>query len=405
MLKSSVLLCKYFKVLFNLLLIICVFDPADLVFRLKMPLFILCLFVFLLDYKNLKINKYPKTIFLINIIFLLIPIISLSFYFIDNLALPENGFNLYKGYLLVILSILLFHFNLNCIKSFSIILNFLSFLIILVYFIVKTFPEYYNIIYLWGLKYQIFLIGERVYDIELEGIWSIYFVTSPLLVIPIAYYTNSYVNNNSFKVLLILFLNIFAMFIAGTRNNMFTSILVPFLIFLYYSKKKNIFIFFSLIGLFAFIYLNIDTITAMFSLNEPSNATKYGLLGDYYNIFNSPRNLLIGQGFGANYFWESRGKFDFVTELTYLEIIRNFGLILGFILLICIFYPIIYAIKNKKNYYIFYLLVAYSFYLFMSANNPIFFMSMGMLFFPIVLSNTFMHFNEDKTHSNLYNFK
>ena len=55
------------------------------------------------------------------------------------------------------------------------------------------------------------------------------------------------------------------------------------------------------------------------------------MVDDYRNIFSNPINLTIGQGIGSNHYWISRGKFDYITELTYLEIFRSYGLFFGFI--------------------------------------------------------------------------
>jgi hypothetical protein len=373
----------------NCLFVSLVFDPGDLVLGLKIPLFGICAVMLILDLLLNRKFALPINLLYINFVVLTIPIVSFMIYLIRNGSIPFNGLDLYKGYIIVTLSILLFHFKYSPIVALSNVLTVLSSFIILIYFLVLVFPELYNGIYIWGLNYQVFLIGERSYDAEIDSMWSIYFVTSPLLVIPIAYFSDLYHKVKSKYVLVLMIINVIAMFLAGTRNNMFVSILLPISLFYFYSRRKLVYFVFGFFLLFLVIYLNSDLLRAMFSLSEPSNETKFGLIDDYLRVFSEPSTLFLGQGLGSSIFWESRGKADFVTELTYLEIYRNFGFIMGSLLILVVFVPIGFIFVKKYRNLLFFLLISYFFYLVMAATNPIFFMSMGMIFFPVVLFELF----------------
>ena len=367
-----------FKFFFFLLLAICVFDPADKLFNLKSPLFILCFLFFILDYLGSKRKRFPKSLIIINLFLIFIPLISIFLYFIQHLTLPSAGFDLFKSHILIVVSIFLYYYKLDVIKPFSIILLFLSLFIILVYLIVTIFPESYNLIYVWGLNYQIFLIGERSYSIDTESLWSIYFVTSPMLVIPIAYFTSKYFEKKNNLYLFLSIINVFAMFIAGTRNNMLVSLLLPLILFYKYSKNKLPILLISFFSIFFILINYAGLLKSMLSFEEASNSTKIGLIDDYRNIFSNPINLAIGQGIG-----------------TYLEIFRSYGLFLGFIILLIIFYPV-YILFYKKMSNEFSILISYILYMVMAATNPIYFMSMGMLFFPIVLSIIFINHRKNQ---------
>jgi hypothetical protein len=184
------------------------------------------------------------------------------------------------------------------------------------------------------------------------------------------------------------------MFIAGTRNNMLVSLLLPLILFYKYSKNKLPILLISLSLIFLILINYAGLLKSMLSFEEASNSTKIGLIDDYRNIFSNPINLAIGQGIGSNNYWISRGKFDYITELTYLEIFRSYGLFLGFIILIIIFYPI-YILFYKKRSNDSSILTAYFLYMVMAATNPIYFMSMGMLFLPIVLSMIFINYRKN----------
>lgn len=386
---------NYFKYIFTFFLFICIFDPADKLFRLKTPVFLTCSILFLFDIINTpKTSYFPKFLILINTLLLLIPLFSIFICFVLNSSFPETGFDLFKAYILIFISIYLYYFKLNIFREFSFILLLLSLFIISIYLFILIAPEFYNMIYLWGLNYQIFLIGERSYSIDTESLWSIYFVTSPLLVIPIAYYTSKYFEKKNILYLFLSLINVFAMFIAGTRNNMLISLLLPLILFYKYSKNKIPILLFSLLIIFLIFINYLDLLKSMFSVDEASNSTKIGLLYDYKIIFSKPINLIIGQGIGSNHYWISRGKFDYITELTYLEIFRSYGLFFGFVILVIIFYPV-FILFFKKVSNNFSILTAYFLYMVMAATNPIYFMSMGMLFFPIVLSIIFINYRKN----------
>jgi hypothetical protein len=391
-----------FKFFFYFLLFICIFDPADKLFNLKSPLFFICFFIFLYDYLQSERKHFPNSLIIINLFLIIIPLISILLYLIQYWSFPMAGFDLFKSYILVFISIFLYHFKLDVIKPFSIILLLLSLLIIIVYLIVTIFPESYTIIYLWGLNYQIFLIGERSYSMDTESIWSIYFVTSPMLVIPIAYFTSKYFEKKKISYLFLTLINVFAMFIAGTRNNMLVSLLLPLILFYKYSKNKVPILFFSVSIIFFILISYSNLLKSMLSIDEASNSTKIGLLDDYINIFSNPINLVLGQGIGSNHYWISRGKSDYITELTYLEIFRSYGFFFGLIILVIILYPLYTLFYNKTPKY-FSILIAYLLYMIMAATNPIFFMSMGMLFFPIVLSIIFIDSRRNKYPLSTYN--
>ena len=394
---------NYFKYIFTFFLFICIFDPADKLFNLKTPVFLICSFLFLFDiFNTAKTSYFPKLLILINTLLLLIPLFSIFIYFVLNSSFPEAGFDLFKAYILIFISIYLYYFKLNIFREFSFILLLLSLFIISIYLFILIAPEFYNIIYLWGLNYQIFLIGERSYSIDTESLWSIYFVTSPMLVIPIAYFTIKYFEKKKKLYLFLSIINVFAMFIAGTRNNMLVSLLLPLILFYKYSKNKLPILLVSFFSVFLILINYAGLLKSMLSFEEASNSTKIGLIDDYRNIFSNPINLAFGQGIGSNHYWISRGKIDYITELTYLEIFRSYGLFLGFIILLIIFYPvyILFFKKISKDYPI---LTAYFLYMVMAATNPIYFMSMGMLFFPIVLSIIFINYSKNSNPTITFN--
>jgi hypothetical protein len=379
-------LFKFFVVLF---LISCIFDPADKLFGLKVPLFISLWLLFLISKKSVNL-RFPIEIVLFSLLFLAIPILSISYYLIFDGTQPYAGFSLFKSFLFISLVFILYDKKMNIIPLLAQILSLLSLSIILVYIVILKNPGLFYLIYEFGYNSGVFHIGERVYSSNLK-LWSIFFVTSPMIIIAIAYYFDLAFKSRKFKYYFLLLINVFAMFIAGTRNNMLMSILLPTILFIIYLKNTKLVFLMVFSALFVgSIYIS-DSLSDLLSTEEESNKTKIGFLDDYKDTFSDPKVLIFGEGLGAYKIWNSNGRFYFTSELTYFEIFRYFGVFLGLALIYLMFYPVLYSYFNRKHYKENHIIIAYFLYLIMSFTNPLFFSSLGMLIFAILLANIFTH--------------
>jgi hypothetical protein len=375
----------------NLFILSCVFDPADTVLGLKVPLFCLSWFIFILYNWNLPNATLPRVLVLYVFAFIFLPILSISYYYISNGSQPYEGFSLFKAHLLISFAMLLYLAKINLLAALSRILTILAVTIILVYIIVLVFPLSFVPLYSFGLDSGIFHIGEREYAANFK-IWSIYFVTSPMLAVSIAYYMHKFIESDrKIFYLILVSINVFGMFIAGTKNNMVTAILLPITLLVVESRYKKIISVFAFLFVLSFVIYFSDTILSILDPTESSNKTKLGLLDDYAKIFSDPINLLFGQGLGSFSYWPSRNNsFNFITEHTYLEIIRNFGIFMGGLLFLLILYPVFVGFLSKEPFKERYLITAYTFYLVMSATNPLFFSSLGMLILSVIIANIFI---------------
>jgi hypothetical protein len=103
-------------------------------------------------------------------------------------------------------------------------------------------------------------------------------------------------------------------------------------------------------------------------------------------VFDNLKNLLIGQGLGAKFFVSGRGGYYSIVELTYVELIRNYGLLFSVPYFVLLAFPFIMYRAYRNQWY---LLIAYASYLLMSAGNPLIFSSNGMMVLSIVLCKAF----------------
>ena len=132
--------------------------------------------------------KLPNDFFYFILTFILIPIFSIIYYLILNgFSVEFGGLNLLKSFILVLFSFLLFDKKINLLKDLSIILSLLSVIIILTYVYILINPVSFGPIYEFGLNTGIYHLGKRVYSDNLQ-IWSIYYVTSPMILIAIGYF-------------------------------------------------------------------------------------------------------------------------------------------------------------------------------------------------------------------------
>jgi hypothetical protein len=387
----------------NVFVFMCIFDPSDIVFKLKVPLFCLCWFLLILYKLAQKSNEAISIKLLLFIMaFTILPLLSINWYTFTNNSEPYDGYQYFKSYLFISFAIILYELKLDYLRNISLMLSILSCCILCVYIAVIVNPSLLLPISYFGHTSGLISISNRDYGSGVQRL-SAFFVTSPMLAISIAYFTNLAINSKDkykhiYKVIALI--NIIAMFMAGTRNNMLVSLCLPLTIYLYCSNRKKLV--FSIIILFLTslaLYYH-ESISVMLSPGEISNETKIGYLPDYIDIFSNPLKLLLGEGLGSYHYWSNKGSEVSITELTYFELIRSYGIILAPVVLVLILYPILRSLQNNKLTAIVPVIIGYAFYLFMCFSNPFIFSSLGMLILSILISNIFLI--ETKYNKSIY---
>jgi hypothetical protein len=368
------------------------FDPADLLFGLKLPLYALCWCSGLISCMagREKVTVSRKLV-IYSLLMISIPLLSiLSYHLVDGNERYE-GFQLLKAYLFISMAVLLYLTQTNLLKSLSLALTLIALSIFAVTALVFVVPSLYIPAYVFGEQYRIFSIDSRDYGSGLV-MFQMYFVTSSMLTISAAYYFGLAYRSAHKRGLhcALVVLHTGAMILAGTRNNIIVAVLLPIVLTFMYSKRKGLIAGIIAVGFLISLIVFREQVGILLSPVEASNQTKLDMLGDYAAIFDSQLNLWLGRGLGAYEKWSGRGS-NFVTELTYLEIIRNYGLLMGLIIVLLLTYPIAYAFVFRKSYPDKHIVVAYAMYLIMSATNPLLFSSTGMLILSVIIANIFRH--------------
>ena len=385
-----------------LLLFVSIFDPADQILQIKVPVFI-CLWILFLFFKifSQKPLKILNPLFMYLLAFIIIiPSISILRYVLFNPITEEYLLYLWfcmKPLFFLSLLLILCDFKINATNIISKLLLLFSVSIFIVFILIIVGYDVFdskiiNLVYEKGLIQKI--------DFRDYGgfkLYYIYFVTAPLLVISTAYYTEKTLISKGrikWKYLIFLIISFISFFLTGSRNSIIISLVTPLLVYLVYSRNKIK----SIIVFSSFLFINLfyfrNAIFFIFSSNSKSNLGRLSLLGDYIRELEIPSTFLFGQGLGATFYVSVNSSMQWIAELTFLEIIRHYGIFMGGILIIMLFYPFInYKRYSDKKY----LLVAYFGYLLMCITNPFIFSSSGMIMLSIILYPAFIRSN---SHSN-----
>jgi len=252
---------------------------------------------------------------------------------------------------------------------------------------------------LFGDLYKYFVLEKQVayYSLRDFGkvtLLMIFYKTSPLLVFPLSYYLYQLLINGQKKHLFfnILFLVLISLtlYFSGTRANILSLILIILFYggFYLYKKSKVWFLWAVALGLLAFLFIFPSIVTIFLNRQEASNAIKFGYLSSYSNYFDHHLlSLLFGQGLGGLFYASVLHRFIEGSELTYLDLVRVWGIPVSFTFISMLLLPLFAEIKNRKITHLF---IAYLAYLFISGTNPLLMSSTGMLVLVYVFTNFFL---------------
>ena len=213
----------------------------------------------------------------------------------------------------------------------------------------------------------------------------IYFFASPMLLTLLAYDVNRLLEKRTIWHVFILIIPIAGLILSGTRANIILACGGVFIVCLwqvrYSVMARRLLWFGGLFFLFCVLVLGQELITGMVDPLEHGNSAKIAYLSTYLKIFSEPLNLLVGQGFNAHAWSDDFAGIRFgtasKTELTYLELLRVFGLPVSsfFFFILCWLITSLYKLPSQYQW----LGPAIILNLLVSTLNPYLFSTNGML--------------------------
>lgn len=200
--------------------------------------------------------------------------------------------------------------------------------------------------------------------------YKIFFKASPLLLVLLPY---SFENGRYGTVVL----TFAALFFSGTRANIFVATVIFLFgcVNIWTENKKNYRLRMEIgfaIMIVAIIFIPVFLSIADNMMNTSgavfSDAVRSGQFQSFLDAFSDPGKLILGMGFGSEFFDKGRMAYSIISELAYFDLLRKIGLI-WFLLFICfILIPFSWKIGiHLKITYLGYLIVA--------ATNPLLFSS------------------------------
>lgn len=349
----------------NLFLFNCIFDPGNALFHTKQITFF---FALVTNIKKMSCKNYfPLFNFLI---FYVVFFASASLMMLRNIDYDSSFVNMYSTTFLLLIIFFINNDKIEIHYGFNTVCFVIALITIILSFIIIKVPVL-SLVVLENKKLNtIFMMAEHK-----KFLWwwfsSVFHMASPLLIIQVALKFYSFLQTKKIKEFLKTGFYFIAMFFTATRANVFAEILVIGLIYLYhlfYIKKKMykaaflclIFVGFAFIG--TFLLLTVK--------NSSSNMKDLHMVSYDVLFSENPSYILFGQGPGSwlyDYGWK---KLCTNTELSYMELIRMFGLFFTVAIMCLYAYPFLHFIK-KPNFFSFSISIAYLAYLFIAGTNPL----------------------------------
>lgn len=213
----------------------------------------------------------------------------------------------------------------------------------------------------------------------------IYFLASPMLIYLIAHELHRFGQEKSAARLALCGMAMFAFGLSGTRAHMILAVAYAPLYYLLTSRHRRTAGIVAGFGAAAALLVLVgpDLLGELFSTKETSNQLKLELLDMYADVVSDPLSLLIGQGYNAHEWYAPlRERLSGIegaskTELTYLELVRVYGIVIA-----GAFFALIIAVGRRAarlpaEYR--WLFPAYVIYMANAALNPYLFSTNGML--------------------------
>lgn len=323
-----------------LFVLLCLVDPTNTIFRLKIPAFLLFITSLAVSYKP----NYQYAGIILSLIF--VSLISLFLGFHGEIS-ADAPIQLQYSIFFTLLITLLWSEHIDLFFPLSFAGFVISIISILGFMTMQFYPEIAKVLYLFSMSHdQPFFMSQRTFlGVEFS---SFVFMSLPPTFIPAAIYYEKllYEKENRCKNLLLTIVYFFAFFCSGQRA-MFLGIFAILMIISYPRIKQ-----FRLLQLLIIIFVIIGIYIGYLAIIDPnSNSTniKFGHIESYWDLFQSHIEYLIfGMGPGAFFYSKGFEMMTSLTEWTYIEIIRMYGLV-GLFFFVCLLIIPIVRHNNEKN--------------------------------------------------------
>lgn len=369
----------YFLLVFSYLL-----DPTGKIVNLKLPTIFALIGWKIWEFKGFN----TKNFLFFLIIYIILSISTLNMLLMDYRYAPELFLSYYKSFL----TLFILSFNVEkgyLLKPFKWVCIILSIITIVVSIITIYFPI--SAVMFTKPPFDIiFMIHQRpILGITLT---MVFHLSAPVIIIQYGLTLYSYFKNKNRRDLLLSILFAIALFCSGTRANILAEILVLGLIYLYYKYKichKAYFVAFM-----SMIFLGMAFIMIFMLLTDSSSGSsdiKSKHIESMMELFSSNPNIFfLGNGPASEYYTPGYNCYTNITEISYMDLIRLFGIFGAMSIIFIYVYPLI-NIFYHCDFEDFCFGISYLSYLFIAGTNPLLIVPQGF----IALIIAYMYKNND----------
>ena len=357
-----------------LLLFTVILDPTNTILGLKDVAFIFFI-ICNINHARFKFLFFPLT-------FLVVFFISLSFGLMSEQKIDITAsISMLKSFLFLLYMFFVNSKNLYIFKYFYYISLLMAVIEISIYILILLFPVLELPIYFFMRSHGDTVMLNRARDFYGVSVFCVFYKTSPILVITECFAMVNYLKTKNKKYLFHLGISVLGLLFSATRANMLSCILVLFVVFIIYNfyVKGNV-----LSTVFLFLMVSFCSILVIFLLLNTSEASidvKNEHMKSFFYLFEKAPLMyaLLGSGPGTIMFTSGFNGYTTLTELTYFELIKSFGLIGTLVILFIIILPI-FKIYQNNIYDVLYkwaFSIGYLAYLFIAGTNPLLIGSTG----------------------------
>ena len=347
-------------------------DPSNSIFRLKIPAFALFIGSLAIAYK-----PSMKHLWII-ISLLLVHFVSSILGMLGDYEIDPQIQRQYFLFIILLIS-LFWSKNINIKNAISISCLVVSVLSIIGFVSMQFYPLLEESLYMFSEAHDqpFFMARRNIMGLEIT---SFMFRTLPVTMIPAAYHYDQFLFEKKKRFLNLLQTIIYLVaIICGGLRTMFLGVFV-ILMFMTYPKIKR----YKIVQFFTIILVLVGFYVAYLAITDSdseSSGIKFGHLLSYMDLIGEHWEYLIfGMGPGAMFYSKGVGQLIPLTEWTYFEIFRMYGIVglifFAYLLLI----PLVkhnnrkFPIKNWRS-----ISLGYLFYLVSCMSNPYLIGSTGLI--------------------------
>lgn len=374
------------NLLFSLLIWVIILDPTNSVLHIKDLAFLLLVGFCVITYK-------PDREYFIHLLLLIAPI-TLS-YIIAEMQQSVVDYDIlqarYKSLVPLVLLLWIRHFDVVRLMIIPTCAGALFIVVLYAFACSSELVEYAMYLYFKDHLEMVMMSKRHILGFEIFGMYLKSFIDLIVGMFVIYYRTfNSQGKMQRVGYILLFALFTIAFFMSGTRSTM----LLPFfmlgvVLFNRVTRTRRLkYFLYPALTIFAIAFIMLVLMLAS-EQGEKSNTIKFAHLTSYAQLFaDNPRYLLWGQGPGTWFYSSGFGAMTDETEWTYMELLRNYGLLCLPMLYVYVL-PLFRLWPHiRTNNFTFGIFCTYFCYLLIAGTNPLLMSSTGIIMVLMAYSYT-----------------